>query len=72
MSGYFADPDGTREALGPDGWLKSGDVGKKDEEGYVFIVGRQKDVIISGGFNVYAAEVEAALSRRIHRFWRSP
>jgi acyl-CoA synthetase (AMP-forming)/AMP-acid ligase II len=61
MSGYLADVEGTRAVL-KDGWLASGDVGKKDADGFVFIVGRQKDVIISGGFNVYAAEVEAALS----------
>jgi long-chain acyl-CoA synthetase len=61
MSGYHADDEGTRAVL-RGGWLSTGDVGKIDDEGYVFIVGRQKDVIISGGFNVYAAEVEAALS----------
>jgi long-chain acyl-CoA synthetase len=61
MSGYLADDSGTRAVL-RDGWLATGDVGRMDDDGYLFIVGRQKDVIISGGFNVYAAEVEAALS----------
>ncbi len=61
MSGYFDDDDTTREVL-RDGWLATGDIGKKDADGYVYIVGRQKDVVISGGFNVYAAEVEAALA----------
>lgn len=61
MTGYFADEASTREVLSG-GWLATGDVGKMDDGGYVFIVGRQKDVIISGGFNVYASEVEAAIS----------
>jgi acyl-CoA synthetase (AMP-forming)/AMP-acid ligase II len=61
MSGYLADEAGTRAVL-RDGWLATGDLGRLDEDGYLFIVGREKDVIISGGFNVYAAEVEAALS----------
>jgi acyl-CoA synthetase (AMP-forming)/AMP-acid ligase II len=61
MSGYHHDPEGTADVL-RDGWLSSGDVGTFDAEGYLYIVGRAKDVIISGGFNVYAAEVEAALS----------
>lgn len=61
MQGYLDDPAGTAAVLG-DGWLSTGDVGRLDEDGYLFIVGREKDVIISGGFNVYAAEVEAALS----------
>jgi acyl-CoA synthetase (AMP-forming)/AMP-acid ligase II len=61
MSGYLADDAGTRAVL-HDGWLATGDLGRIDEDGYLFIVGREKDVIISGGFNVYAAEVEAALS----------
>jgi acyl-CoA synthetase (AMP-forming)/AMP-acid ligase II len=61
MSGYLDDESGTRAVL-HDGWLASGDLGRIDEEGYAFIVGRKKDVIISGGFNVYASEVEAVLS----------
>jgi acyl-CoA synthetase (AMP-forming)/AMP-acid ligase II len=60
MSEYLLDEDATRAVL-RDGWLASGDLGKIDEEGYVFIVGRKKDVIISGGFNVYASEVESVL-----------
>jgi acyl-CoA synthetase (AMP-forming)/AMP-acid ligase II len=61
MSGYFDDPEESKAVL-RDGWLASGDLGKKDDDGFVFIVGRKKDVIISGGFNVYASEVEAVLS----------
>jgi acyl-CoA synthetase (AMP-forming)/AMP-acid ligase II len=61
MSGYFGDESAASSTL-RDGVLFTGDLGRFDEGGYLFIVGRQKDVIISGGFNVYAAEVEAALS----------
>ncbi|HVU03800.1 MAG TPA: AMP-binding protein [Polyangiaceae bacterium] len=61
MSGYLDDDEGTR-AVFREGWLHTGDVGRIDPDGYVFIVGRRKDVVISGGFNVYAAEVESALS----------
>jgi long-chain acyl-CoA synthetase len=60
MAEYLDDEEATRAVL-RDGWLASGDLGKIDEEGYVFIVGRKKDVIISGGFNVYASEVESVL-----------
>ena len=59
--GYFQNPDATAEALTPDGWLRSGDLGRQDEDGYYYIVGRLKDMYISGGENVYAAEVESQL-----------
>lgn len=61
MSGYFEDEEATGEVL-RDGWLSSGDLGMVDEAGYYTIVDRRKDVIISGGFNVYAKEVEMALA----------
>jgi acyl-CoA synthetase (AMP-forming)/AMP-acid ligase II len=61
MTGYLDDPSATRAVL-RDGVLSTGDIGRFDDDGYLYIVGRQKDVIISGGFNVYAAEVEAVLS----------
>jgi len=61
MTGYLDDEAATREVL-RDGVLSTGDVGRFDDGGYLYIVGRRKDVIISGGFNVYAAEVEAVLS----------
>ncbi len=61
--GYFNNPAATKAALTADGWLKSGDVGRRDADGYYFIVDRIKDMYISGGENVYPAEVEAVLYR---------
>ncbi len=60
MQGYWDRPEATSAVLG-DGWLHSGDVGTADEDGYVSVVDRIKDVIISGGENIYPAEVENAL-----------
>ena len=60
--GYWKMPEKTQAEFTADGWFKTGDVGKIDESGYVTIVGRSKDLIISGGFNVYPAEVEACLN----------
>jgi len=60
MKEYHKNPEATREIL-KDGWLHTGDLGRFDEEGYLYIVGRKKDVIIVGGLNVYAAEVESVL-----------
>lgn len=57
-SGYWNNDAATREAL-KDGWFHTGDMARKDEEGYYYIAGRYKDMIISGGENIYAAEVEA-------------
>lgn len=61
ISGYYNNPEGTAAEFS-NGFWKSGDLGYIDEQGYLFIVDRKKDMIISGGFNVYAVEVEAALS----------
>lgn len=61
MKGYYKDPESTRQVL-HDGWLKTGDLGRIDEDGYLYIVGRLKDMIIRGGQNVYPAEVENTLS----------
>lgn len=60
--GYYNRPEATKEAFSEDGWLRSGDLGRQDEDGYYYIVGRLKDMYISGGENVYAAEVEAQLA----------
>ena len=58
---YYKDPENTAANF-QDGFWKSGDVGYMDEDGYIYIVDRKKDMIISGGFNVYASEVEHALN----------
>ena len=63
MVGYLDDPAGTAEALSPDGWLRTGDLGTLDERGYLRIVGRSKDMFIVGGFNAYPAEIENFLLR---------
>ncbi len=60
MKGYFGRPEETASAM-QDGWLKSGDIGRMDQEGYLYIVDRVKDMIISGGLNVYPREVEEVL-----------
>lgn len=60
MQGYWQRADETRETI-CDGWLRSGDLGQMDQDGYLTVVGRSKDMIISGGENVYATEVEARL-----------
>jgi acyl-CoA synthetase (AMP-forming)/AMP-acid ligase II len=61
ISGYYRNPEGTALEF-TNGFWKSGDLGYLDEGGYLFVVDRKKDMIITGGFNVYAVEVEAALS----------
>ncbi|WP_299923259.1 AMP-binding protein [uncultured Pelagimonas sp.] len=59
--GYYQNPEATKSAFTPDGWLKTGDVGRRDSDGFVYIVDRIKDMFISGGENVYPAEVERVL-----------
>jgi HIP---CoA ligase len=63
MLGYLDDPAATAEAINSNGWLHTGDVGLLDDRGYLTITDRLKDMYISGGFNVYPAEVEQALAR---------
>jgi fatty-acyl-CoA synthase len=60
--GYYLNEKATRDAFTDDGWLRTGDVGRRDEDGYIFIVDRIKDMYISGGENVYPAEVERVLN----------
>ena len=62
FQGYWRMPEKTAEEFTQDGWFKTGDVGQVDARGYVHIVGRSKDLIISGGYNVYPAEIEAAIN----------
>ena len=61
MKGYWNRPEATAEAIDGEGWFHSGDIGVMDEEGYVFIRDRKKDMIITGGENVYPAEIEAVI-----------
>ncbi|GAA4256285.1 long-chain-fatty-acid--CoA ligase [Dactylosporangium darangshiense] len=60
MKGYWRRPDATEEAI-PDGWFRSGDLARADDEGYLFIVDRKKELIIRGGYNVYPREIEEVL-----------
>ena len=62
FKGYWRMPEKTAEEFTADGFFKTGDVGKIDERGYVTIVGRSKDLIISGGYNVYPAEIESTIN----------
>jgi fatty-acyl-CoA synthase len=61
MLGYWNDPDRTAEAIDAEGWMHTGDLAEMDEQGYVSIVGRIKDMVIRGGENVYPREVEEFL-----------
>lgn len=61
MGGYWADAAKTREAVTPDGWMRTGDLGTLDADGFCRVVGRLKDMVIRGGENIFPAEVEAAL-----------
>lgn len=63
FSGYWQQPEQSAEVLLPDGWLRTGDMVVMDEDGFVTVVDRIKELIITGGFNVYPSEVEAALRR---------
>jgi long-chain acyl-CoA synthetase len=63
MAGYWNNPDATRAVLDGDGWLRTGDAGYLDEEGFVYLHDRVKDMIVTGGENVYPAEVENVLMR---------
>jgi acyl-CoA synthetase (AMP-forming)/AMP-acid ligase II len=62
MDGYWGKPDATAAAITPDGWLRSGDGGHMDADGYLYVTDRIKDMIISGGENIYPAEIERVLA----------
>ena len=62
MLGYLNRPDATAEAL-TDGWYRTGDIVRRDEEGFLYVLDRKKDMVIRGGENVYCSEVEAAIGR---------
>jgi malonyl-CoA/methylmalonyl-CoA synthetase len=61
FGGYWRRPDATAESFTGDGWFRTGDIGELDEAGYLRIAGRTKELIITGGYNVYPREVEEAL-----------
>jgi long-chain acyl-CoA synthetase len=63
MRGYWNEPDETAIAISPEGWLHTGDIARTDEDGFYYIVDRKKDIIITGGINVYPREVEEVLSQ---------
>jgi len=60
MKGYLNRPEDTRETI-KDGWLHTGDIARKDEDGYIYIVDRKKDLVIRGGYNVYPREIEEVI-----------
>ena len=60
MKGYYNRPEATAEVM-RDGWFRTGDLARRDEDGYYYIVDRAKDMIIRGGFNVYPREIEEVL-----------
>ncbi|GAA3677490.1 long-chain fatty acid--CoA ligase [Nocardioides ginsengisoli] len=61
MKGYYKRPEATAEAINDEGWFRSGDLGRKDADGWYYIVDRSKDMIIRGGYNVYPREIEEVL-----------
>jgi long-chain acyl-CoA synthetase len=61
MKGYWRRPDATSEVVDADGWFRTGDLGRVDEDGFFFIVDRKKDLVIRGGFNIYPREIEEVL-----------
>lgn len=62
MQGYWNNPEATKAAIDSDGWLATGDVARRDANGYLYVVDRKKDLIITGGYNVYPAELEQAIA----------
>jgi long-chain acyl-CoA synthetase len=62
MRGYFGNPRATAETIEPDGWLHTGDIARRDADGFYFVVDRKKDMIITAGYNVYPAEIERVVA----------
>ena len=62
MMGYFGNEEATKETIEPDGWLHSGDLARMDDDGYIFMVDRKKDMILTAGYNIYPAEIERVIS----------
>jgi len=62
MEGYWQRPEETAKVMLPGGWLRTGDVGRMDDAGYVFIEDRKKDMILTSGFNVYPNEIEGVIA----------
>ena len=63
IKGYYNNPEETQKAIDEEGWLYTGDIGSLDEQNYVLLKGRKKDMFISGGENIYPAEIEAVLQK---------
>jgi acyl-CoA synthetase (AMP-forming)/AMP-acid ligase II len=61
MAGYFEDPEATAATIDPDGWLRTGDLATMDARGFLRITGRLKDMIVTGGVNVFPVEIETAI-----------
>ncbi len=61
MLEYLKNPDATRDTFTPDGWLRTGDLGRQDKDGYIFVTGRLKELIIKGGENIAPREIDEAL-----------
>jgi long-chain acyl-CoA synthetase len=63
MQGYYGREEATKETIEPDGWLHTGDIATMDADGYIYIVDRKKDMILTGGYNIYPAEIELVLQQ---------
>ena len=62
MKGYYGNPKATADAIESDGWLHTGDLARMDSDGYIYVVDRKKDMILTGGYNVYPAEIERIIA----------
>jgi long-chain acyl-CoA synthetase len=62
MQGYYGNEQATRETIEPDGWLHTGDLASRDADGYIYVVDRKKDMIITGGYNIYPSELERVIA----------